>query len=342
MDYRSVAELKRLITPEVPPVIAKPGSEQRLTWIDTLRGLATLLILLLHAVNLVNLFEAEPWEPLVQFNSLFSPYRMALLMLLSGMLLPQALKKELPEYTMRKIATLLHPFLVWTAIYGLTIHPEGVTYPRLWIGDSYLWFVLFLFSYYVLAIFFRYVPVLALVLASFTLSMAAPDDTKYMERYLFLMGFFFLGHYLSTSKTVLSSLTTTKVMVLALPLAVGFSVHSMMSGGINYKVEYILPTLAGIAVLIALSRLLAGTSWSQPMDFIGRHSVVFFVIHYPVTYGITALCFAAGLTSIPFVTAVALVVALCTCLVAALLRDRIWLTEYLYSVPMRNMRSHNR
>jgi peptidoglycan/LPS O-acetylase OafA/YrhL len=186
------------------------------------------------------------------------------------------------------------------------------------------------------------VPVLALVLASFTLSMAAPDDTKYMERYLFLMGFFFLGHYLSTSKTVLSSLTTTKVMVLALPLAVGFSVHSMMSGGINYKVEYILPTLAGIAVLIALSRLLAGTSWSQPMDFIGRHSVVFFVIHYPVTYGITALCFAAGLTSIPFVTAVALVVALCTCLVAALLRDRIWLTEYLYSVPMRNMRSHNR
>src|SRR3546814_1466727 len=69
---------------------------------------------------------------------LFSPFRMPLLMFVSGFLLPAALRKSTETYLVRKVATLLYPYMLWTLIYGAIDPGKSLTSPYLWIGASYL------------------------------------------------------------------------------------------------------------------------------------------------------------------------------------------------------------
>ncbi|MBM1175542.1 acyltransferase family protein [Microvirga arabica] len=315
------------------------GSGDRLVWMDTLRGSAILLVILLHASLMTELFDKAPWEPLVHLNRLFSPYRMALLMLLSGMLLAHSLCRPLLEYTLRKVATLLYPYLIWTAAYGFIVHPAGVTAPILWIGGTYLWFILFLFSYYMIAVLVARIPTSIILVLSFSLSLISPDGTKYMENYLYLMGFFFLGHYLSSRQMILSNFTSPRALIWAVPISIGFSLVSVATGGINYKVEYLIPALAGTIVLIALAQRISRTGWSEELNFIGRNSVVFFVIHYPAIYIFMALFLWLGMDSAMALTGSAFAGSMCICWTAAQLRERLAFSEYLYSFPIKGILS---
>ena len=303
-------------------------------WIDSLRGVATLLVLVLHASLIVERFSLEPLPELLFVNRLFSPYRMALLMLLSGLLLAPALSRAQPEYTLRKVSTLLWPFLLWTALYGVLVHPQGPDEPVLWIGGSYLWFILFLFTYYLIAWPLRHLPALGLAVLCFVGSLLAPDDTKYAERYLFLFGFFLLGHHLRRHPLLLERLTTGVWPWLALPLAITLSWGSAIAGGINYRVEYLLPTLAGLVLLVAVARRLDDRAIAQRLRFVGRHSVVFFVVHYPLMHGVVRGGIADGITSPTALSAIALVLSLAVCWGLARLRERLPPLELLFSLPM--------
>src|SRR3546814_8540577 len=75
---------------------------------------------------------------------------MPLLMFVSGFLLPAALRKSTETYLVRKVATLLYPYMLWTLIYGAIDPGKSLTSPYLWIGDCYLWFIGFLFTYCVI------------------------------------------------------------------------------------------------------------------------------------------------------------------------------------------------
>ncbi|WP_258933847.1 acyltransferase [Nesterenkonia pannonica] len=66
---------------------AAQGTDTRMRWMDMLRGLAVLLVVVLHAADIPmsNDSGSREWS---HINRYFEPFRMPLLMLLSGMLLP--------------------------------------------------------------------------------------------------------------------------------------------------------------------------------------------------------------------------------------------------------------
>lgn len=75
---------------------------------DLLRGISVLLIVVYHANPLSETAVGE-W-----FDHFFQPYRVPLLLVLSGMLLPQSLRKGLKTYFDGKIRRIVWPLLVWT------------------------------------------------------------------------------------------------------------------------------------------------------------------------------------------------------------------------------------
>src|SRR3546814_81654 len=123
---------------------SKPPPKERFAWLDLLRGVATILVLVLHSTLIGELHGITPDFTLVHINKLFSPFRMPLLMFVSGFLLPAALRKSTETYLVRKVATLLYPYMLWTLIYGAIDPGKSLTSPYLWIGASYLWFIGFL------------------------------------------------------------------------------------------------------------------------------------------------------------------------------------------------------
>ena len=81
--------------------VNKP-SAARMQWMDLLRGLAVLLVVVLHAASHGGA-EVEGWTLV---NRHLTPFRMPLLMFLSGMLLHRSLAKPLPVYLWGKVAAL--------------------------------------------------------------------------------------------------------------------------------------------------------------------------------------------------------------------------------------------
>jgi fucose 4-O-acetylase-like acetyltransferase len=126
---------------------------ERIGWVDLLRGVVVVLLLLWHASSLPAYlgWEMPVWLFLV--NEIFLPWRMPTLMFLSGMLLTRARRNDLRDYYRGKVRTLLWPYLVWSALYLLTFpFPDGsILSARSWIATGYLWFIFFLLAYVVVA-----------------------------------------------------------------------------------------------------------------------------------------------------------------------------------------------
>jgi fucose 4-O-acetylase-like acetyltransferase len=97
--------------PEIGRTLTKPA-RARQGWIDVLRGLAILLIISLHASVIIELFGRKAWAPAVKFNDLFAPYRMPLLMLLSGLLVEDSLRKGPLLYFEGKFRNIAYPYIL--------------------------------------------------------------------------------------------------------------------------------------------------------------------------------------------------------------------------------------
>src|SRR3546814_4643802 len=74
--------------------------------------------------------------------------------------------KSTETYLVRKVATLLYPYMLWTLIYGAIDPGKSLTSPYLWIGASYLWFIGFLFTYFVIALLTVRIPAGAIVVVA--------------------------------------------------------------------------------------------------------------------------------------------------------------------------------
>src|SRR3546814_9082451 len=100
---------------------------------------------------------------------------MPLLMFVSGFLLPAALRKSTETYLVRKFATLLYPYMLWTLIYGAIDPGKSLTSPYLWIGGSYLWFIRFVLSYFMIALLKVRIQSVAIVVLDTVISFISPD-----------------------------------------------------------------------------------------------------------------------------------------------------------------------
>ncbi len=307
---------------------------EREVWIDTLRGVATLLILLLHATLILrDRHGLEPWELLVLANSAFAPFRMPALMFISGVLLKRALDKPREVYLWRKVRTLLFPYVLWSAVYGLIM--GDIVSVSLWLGGSYLWFILFLFAYFLLAWPLRMVNPLLVVAALVFLSALSPEDSKYAERLFILMAYFFLGSAVAQRKKAFCRSIEFPLVVISMISAVILSVIAVENEQIRYRAEFFPLIAASLPAVVLGSMKLAKTRIGLLVSFVGRNAVVFFTTHYPIIYIVSAVMLAFEVTHVSVLTAASFVVAMAAGWALAVARSRSGFLEFLYVLPGR-------
>jgi len=287
---------------------------------DLLRGLAVLLVVLLHAEVLIpgrTGVELPGWTQVA--NDTLAPVRIPLLIILSGMLLGASLGKGSARFFGGKLRHIAWPFLVWTGVYTAVVMRPGSVGDFL-LGATYLWYLLFLLIYYAAARLLSPLPTTGVAAVAFVFAVLAPEDSKYLERMAYLFALFLLGHLLAGSPRLLRWAACS-------PWALGVAgllllAHVLLGDpGAGYGPGTLLATLAGLLAGMRLGRLVAGSRVVSPLRFVGRASLVYYVVHFPVLVVLASVVALAGLRD-PFVVLVGWVAALAVCTVLALLRDR--------------------
>jgi len=103
--------------------------QQRLRWVDYLRGIAIVLIVYRHVLIGIQRGLIEVPDVLVQANMIFYSFRMPLFFILSGLFITRSLQK----WTLRRLGwikfeALLYPYLVWSTIQiTMQISLSGIT-----------------------------------------------------------------------------------------------------------------------------------------------------------------------------------------------------------------------
>lgn len=261
-------------------------------------------------------------------NSFFAPYRMSLLFLLAGVLLTRSLAKPPGTYYWNKVRTLIWPYLVWMVIGMLTEGYTDLRDPFFWIPNNWLWFIFFLAAYYAVAPLLARIPgtwFAVVPAALWVASWPIPDGD--FSNLCYYGGFFFAGHLVARYRGALARIESWPLLIGCTALAAGFGAlligqthgtYFGLDGALRwvsnatatapgdgsvtaatriidrYELVWIPVVLAGVAAVMMITRRLAGVrrggdgDSARWLQYIGRNSVVFYVVHYPAQIMITS------------------------------------------------------
>ena len=123
-------------------------------------------------------------------------------------------------------------------------------------------------------------PPLVIVVAAWIISV--PLETPVNKRFFFLAGFFFLGHFCKLQGDKFERLVMSRWTLALIPFAIGFAVVSAVYGPFRYQGIFAIFSLCGILGLARLSLILQHRSWTAPVQYIGRNSIIFYTTHFPI------------------------------------------------------------
>ncbi|WP_435526864.1 acyltransferase family protein [Microbacterium aurantiacum] len=268
---------------------------------DSLRGLAILLVIAFHATTISDRYGLAPSPWLAVGLDFLAPFRMPLLMFLSGMLLLRSLEKKPRQYFAGKAKAILWPYLVWSLIFlavaadlSLKRLVQVVVMP-----PTYLWFLWFLFAYYAICwLAFRWRLGPAVLLAVAFVAMFGPEAYRF-SRFWYLLIFFVLG---AVAKGMLATLSRSylKASIVALPLGAFGLLGGVMSANglaIQYAPEYLPMALAGVLSVCILAALVPNASWPKALTSVGKNSIVYYVSHFTVMWVFVAVTATIGISS---------------------------------------------
>jgi uncharacterized membrane protein YcfT len=315
-------------------------------WMDLLRGAAIFLVFLMHSPDVPVLlgYELPVWMERV--NDFFRPFRMPMLMLLSGMLLDRSLIKPLKQYYAGKLSGIVWPYLVWAglhiSLYG-GLYEQGLSLgsPRSWIATSYLWFMFYVASYFIVAPALRRVPPVVLVIGAFAISVAVSHPI--LESFFYHAGFFFAGQIVSRYPALLQRLTSRWSVAAMATVALTFGIISATFGASlsRNNAFFAVFSMCGILTLIACASRLPESELTRLIEFIGRNSLIFYAAHFPVMLAIALMAQRLGLTSMLPVATACFVVAWAVSFGLAALRGTVpfvWLFQAPGYMTLRSKR----
>ena len=248
----------------------------RFEWMDTLRGLAVILVVFYHAALSVDSAGQDPPTLAIVVNDAFAPYRMPLLVFLSGMLLSRSLEKPAGSYLWGKASNIAWPYFLWV-IPQFFIHPPGEHWRGFLAGGTYLWFLLFIGSYYVIAYLTKRVQPIAVAAVAMAIAVIAPDGSKFGERLFFLLAIFMLGSWFAAHPKVVTYIFASQSVLVA-SIAAIISYHLIGPGG-GYQPVSTLATLGGIILLARLSKTVSHLAFTRPLREAGKDSIIVYIMH---------------------------------------------------------------
>lgn len=283
-------------------VFPQDAASRRLTWMDTLRGVAILLVLVLHASALSLMLsgvDGPIWLQVV--NSAVLPYRMQVLMVLSGMLLGASLSKPPGRYVLGKVRSLVWPYVIWSVVYWVAVGQATVPRWHEWVALSWLWYIFFLATYFAIAPVLVRVPTWIPPLVFWTASALVTDPD--WTNYLLYAGYFFAGHAAWSYRGLIARAYRPWMGVVAVVSTIAFSAaYVAQDFGVTFLVAlrreellYAPLNLLGIAGLIVLVRRLPDGG-TRILRHVGRNSVVFYLSHYPAQIIVTNALSQAGVS----------------------------------------------
>ncbi len=263
-------------------------SKQRVHWMDFERGIFIFLVVFFHAAPAITAVGFDYSPAFKAINDFFLPFRMSCLMFLSGMLLHKSLGKSFKPYVWGKFALIFWPFLIWsmvvyTAEGRLTLEfilKTPISAP------SFLWYLWFLFAYYILALGLRRfsLPLIPIIVGSLILSAFLPEFLR-MDRFAFLFAFFLSGHLVIEKG--LAEKIPTALGLAALGVAIAGGLTSAFAFSINYNAVFAFIPFAMIIAILWAARYYRRNTVSAFVEWVGRNSIVFYVVHLPAHFWIS-------------------------------------------------------
>ncbi|MHA7240000.1 acyltransferase family protein [Arthrobacter sp. TMS1-12-1] len=272
------------------------STQARIGWLDSLRGAAILLVVLLHAGEALRM-AVGPTPGVDQLNLFLEPFRMPVLMFLSGILLPRSVAKPARAYFAGKVSLVAWPYLLWsliilTATGGLS---AGAVAEIAYLSPTYLWYLWFILVFYAVAYPLRRLPPLAVAGACVAASVVMPDGGR-PGTMAFLGAFFFFGAWCAQhARMVERAVGRPWVLVLAAASALTVGVLNAAGRDVLYRGEFAWGVVGALGVVCWLFPRLGGTRATAALEFVGRYSIVFYVVHLGPIMGILALADAVGL-----------------------------------------------
>ncbi|MCW2815772.1 MAG: hypothetical protein JWN84_3227 [Nocardioides sp.] len=270
------------------------GTRVRLDWMDAARGLAIVLVLFGHSIGVPINQGLESPDVLSWVRGFFQPFRMPLLLFLSGLLLVRALEKSPRRFLQGKWQAILWPFLLWNLIRWATRAGSVDLWDRdLWLNPGYLWYLLFIFVYYVLALLLRRLPAMAPALL-FLAAWLVIGDSSALSPFVQNAVFFFGGYAAISLRPTLAPPRSALVVV---PLGViTVATGALCAQGLIPQRDVLLipATFGGILVLFRLCEVAAERPAFGWLQWVGRNSLIFYVSHFPVMSATTKLLGGSG------------------------------------------------
>lgn len=245
-------------------------------WMDAFRGIAVLLVIVQHAVTVPAKDGYPAYEGLGVVNDALAPYRVPLLLTLSGLLLDRSLTKGIRVYANGKIRRIAWPLLVWSLVVA-AVSPDIWQTPSEWIGARHLWFLVALLFCYVVSVLALRFPVglllVIVVLSSYVIPVIVDFKWSFI---LWYSAFFMLGAWLSPKISKWQDAPTWIVCSLGF-VAIGGAILSGSGIPLMAPLRFLIG-VAGIVVLLWLGPKLPRMRWAE---WVGERSIVFYVVHVP-------------------------------------------------------------
>lgn len=258
---------------------------------DFLRGFAILLVILHHTEGQIASNIGSYPQLLVSLNDLAGPFRMPLLMMLSGFLLAKSLRKRPSAYVSGKLRTIAWPYMFWSTILITLLIitrnlQEGVTPLAAFVAifynpPTYLWYLAYLLLFYMAALLIA--PLgnarsLGIFLA-LTAAAIVPDGN--WGKMLFLFGFFLFGDALAIHWERAETILRKPLVVAAASVLVLIgAVASAVGVTVNYQPIWSANIAAIFVMMMPVAKWAMRYRLSEFVAKVGEASIVFYCTHF--------------------------------------------------------------
>lgn len=297
----------------------------RLLWMDFLRGTAVLLVMVNHAIGMAHIAGYEIPEWLMSPTRSVEPFRLPMLLFVSGLLLPRALTKPLGTYVRGKLRHVVWPLVLWAPLVVFAHIPERAAEPLAWIaGPSHLWYLSTLVFCYAVALLSRWVPLWVFPVVFLSLLLGRVSDNVNL---LWFGSFFFIGALMQPALERIQSASRWAFLA-ALAVAVTGSFLHVAQVTSGQSLLILAFALAGVLVMLWLAPRVPRVAPVRWLERLGRRSMVFYVVHLPV---IALILRAAEPHDLPAVLVIG--VSAVAAVAVPFLLTRVKGHEHLFSFP---------
>lgn len=305
----------------------------RLRWMDLARGLCILVVVIMHSSSALSERADIASPPLIEaFNAALGPFRMTLLMFLSGMLLGRSLAKPTGVYIRGKLAQIYWPFLIWSMVvlYAVDLFTVEYILKTPISAPTLLWYLWFLCAYYLLALGMKRfsIPLVPVALLALAVSPFLPDFLR-MSRFAYLFFFFLAGHWYMQNRARIE--IGGLFAALGLALAVAGAWMSVEGVVVRYEAVYAWVPLGLIVWTVWICGFYqGGSALARPIEWVGRNSLVFYVVHFPVQCAVVDAMTGHGMTAFYPIYFSAMAASLLAAILLQWLRERSLLVAGLF------------